>query len=603
MERAALRPRDEQRRWLQDYVAARGKPKCSSARPFLKDRTNHPNPPLEPVSKLQHADSNKKDVLGSKGKGDGEVGAKPKWRAGHASSTDPTAAPPTGGDHPSPGTACPPNEGLEDRLVCNRENDCAPTSTRILAHRQGSATKPRTGMGPKDRRNNHQVKEEPSEDRLRKTLLGSKNTSQNPSTKTLQSPWPRAATCSNPLLPKNPGANQAKPTTGRQAPEKPLCTFPVGVLERQSRTLHMRRSPTQPLASGGPQGSTNLNSLKPGGPVPWQRSLAKGEVDRRGMKVMPPRCAAASQGTVPHNQPCSTHGSKTQAAEGNCTRKERLKPELPTTRGIQARRVPKNPAADRRKQLEEWLASKGKTYKRPPMVLLQKKAVELPCRNVKEKEKQEKPEEHCLGKVNDVLTECLKLIEEGVETEEILEVMSHVPQAEKCAKFWVCKAKLLARSGPFDAERLYRAAVCAGAVPLHEVRRVVFNILKAEDQAPEGAKSHPGPEEPKTPRQPCLPGRSLTSLPPSIKLKVTSAPREKELLQGPEVKFLTPVRRSLRIERAGSRYLELLKDHDPVVSSLTEILDAEEETQFFFRRNKALPEVAELEGLSLYPSP
>lgn len=64
---------------------------------------------------------------------------------------------------------------------------------------------------------------------------------------------------------------------------------------------------------------------------------------------------------------------------------------------------------------------------------------------------------------------------------------------------------------------------------------------------------------------------------------------------------MTPVRRSLRVERAGSHYPEMLKDHDPVVSSLSEILDAEEETQFFFRKNKALPEVAELEGLSLYP--
>lgn len=45
----------------------------------------------------------------------------------------------------------------------------------------------------------------------------------------------------------------------------------------------------------------------------------------------------------------------------------------------------------------------------------------------------------------------------------------------------------------------------------------------------------------------------------------------------------------------------MLKDHDPVVSSLREILDAEEETCFFFRKNRALPEVTELEGLSSYP--
>lgn len=46
----------------------------------------------------------------------------------------------------------------------------------------------------------------------------------------------------------------------------------------------------------------------------------------------------------------------------------------------------------------------------------------------------------------------------------------------------------------------------------------------------------------------------------------------------------------------------MLKDHDPVVSSLSEILDAEEETCFIFRKNLlALPEVTELEGLSSYP--
>ncbi|NXT39683.1 CKP2L protein, partial [Pelecanoides urinatrix] len=265
-----------------------------------------------------------------------------------------------------------------------------------------------------------------------------------------------------------------------------------------------------------------------------------------------------------------------------------------------------------RKQLEEWLASKGKTYKRPPMTLLQKKPVMLSWRNVKEKEKQEKTEHLCLENINSILTECLKLVEEGVQAEDLSAVLSHVPQAEKFAKFWICKAKLLARSGPFDVTGLYKAAVCAGAVPLQELREVVLDILKAADQTSEGntcmwgpagglereKAEQPVPWEPTKPcpseRQhvvatPCLTGRSLTSLPVSIKLQVTSATRGKELLEGQELKFLTPVRRSLRIERAGSRFPEMLKDHDPVVSSLSEILDAEGDTQFFFRKNEALP--------------
>ncbi|NXS15546.1 CKP2L protein, partial [Mystacornis crossleyi] len=265
-----------------------------------------------------------------------------------------------------------------------------------------------------------------------------------------------------------------------------------------------------------------------------------------------------------------------------------------------------------RKQLEEWLASKGKKYKRPPMALLQKQAVKPSCRKVKAKEKRENPEQRYQAEINNVLTQCLKFIEEGVPAEELSAVLSHVPRAEKFAKFWICQAKLLARRGPFDVLQLYREAVSAGAEPVEELRETALNILKDAGQKLEGNLSvvglagawagekaeEPISWEPMTPcpgeRQPIastpgLMGRPLTSLPPSVKLQVTSASRAREFPEGPELKFLTPVRRSLRIERAGSLYPEMLKDHDPVVSSLREILDAEEETCFFFRKNMALP--------------
>ncbi|NXY64545.1 CKP2L protein, partial [Callaeas wilsoni] len=267
-----------------------------------------------------------------------------------------------------------------------------------------------------------------------------------------------------------------------------------------------------------------------------------------------------------------------------------------------------------RKQLEEWLASKGKKYKRPPMTLLQKQAVKPSCRKVKAKEKQENPEQRYQAKIHNILTECLKLIEEGVHAEELSAVLSLVPQAEKFAKFWICQAKLLARSGPFDVLQLYREAVSAGAEPVEELRETALNILKDAGQKLEGKLNivgltgawasrgslaeEPIPSKATTPcpgeRQPIawtrgLVGRLSTSLPFSVKLLVTSASRETEFLEGPKLKFLTPVRRSLRIERARSRYAEMLKDHDPVVLSLSEILDAEEETCFFFRKNTALP--------------
>ncbi|XP_042657528.1 cytoskeleton-associated protein 2-like [Tyto alba] len=695
MERAGAAVQGEQRRWLQEYLAAKEKLKCPTARPFLKDQTNHLNPPLEPVSKLDHVDRNKKDVLRNMAKGtqrDGKLGAKSTQHTGHTAQqkssntsqraavvhpeqqrkstklpmglvpsmsrstqtrgrlptsnsgrlkpemnkkpvqeTVTAAAPQTGSDHPPPGVLRSLNEGLQDKLVCNKATVRAQASAqpvlnrvfrsdgnnfgnkRVLAHRQSSATMTRMVMGSKDRINSCQAKEELIQDKFKKTLPGSRSTFQKPRIKTQPLQPPPLVTASTNLLHKKTEANQEKTNMARQPRGKPPGILPVGSLKDHSRSPQIKRSPIKPLASSRPQGATVLkSSLKPHSTMQWQRPVAKGEADRKDVKVASARHTAASRVTVPPNQPHSTHSSKTQATESNFTsRRDRLKPELSKASGVQARRVPKTPsAADRKKQLEEWLASKGKTYKRPPMILLQKPSVKVSWRNVKEKEKEEKPEQLCLEKIKSILTECLKFVEEGVQAEELSEMLSHVPQAEKFAKFWICKAKLLARSGPFDVIGLYKAAVCAGAVPLQELREVVLDILKAADQTSEGEKAaQPIPLEPTTPysseRQhmvatPCLTGRSLTSLPASIKLQVTSAYRGKELLEHPEIKFLTPVRRSLRIERAGSCYPEMLKDHDPVVSSLSEALDAEDQAQFFFRKNKALPEVAELEGLSVY---
>ncbi|XP_053905609.1 cytoskeleton-associated protein 2-like isoform X2 [Cuculus canorus] len=654
MERAGAS--DERRKQLQDYLAAKEKLKHLNTKPFLKDQTNHLNPALEPISELGNADGIKKDVRNTvKGtQRGGKLTAKSTQHrepskpihAGHTPQHDRSnmsqravvrpeqprktaklpvglvpsmshstqlrgrpstsvsghldpeknkkpvlkvvtaAAPQTGSDNSALGTSCSLNEGLQDRLVCNKENVRAQTSThpvlnrvfqsdknsfgsrKVSAHRQSSAITSRTIMGLKDGIGSRQAKEQPIQDKFRKTLPGSQSVSQKPSVKT----------------------------------------------QHSSRPLQMKSSSTKPPPSIQHQRTTNpKSSLKPDSAVQWQRPIVSGKADRKDTKVVPLGCTAASQATAPQNQPRSTYGFKTQTTGSDFRNtRDRLKPELLKASGVQARRVPKTPtAADRKKQLEEWLASKGKAYKRPPMVLLQKTAVKPPCRNAKEKEKQEKPEELFLEKIDNLLTECLKLVEEGAQAEELSALLSHVPLAEKFAKFWICKAKLLARNGPFDVTGLYKAAVCAGAVPLQELREVVLDILKAGDQTSEGEKAEePIPQKPATPcpsegqheaATPRQTGTSLTSLPVSIKLKVTSASRGKELLEGRELKFLTPVRRSLRIEQVGSHYPEMLKDHDPVVSSLSEILDAEEETQFFFRKNKALPEVEELEGLSSYP--
>ncbi|XP_078121365.1 cytoskeleton-associated protein 2 isoform X2 [Sander vitreus] len=58
-----------------------------------------------------------------------------------------------------------------------------------------------------------------------------------------------------------------------------------------------------------------------------------------------------------------------------------------------------------------------------------------------------------------------------------------------------------------------------------------------------------------------------------------------------DVKFLTPVRRSCRIERTASRLPAMLADHDPCVSSLAELVqldDANAANAYIYRKNHAL---------------
>eukprot|EP00066_Takifugu_rubripes_P026471 XP_011615737.1 PREDICTED: cytoskeleton-associated protein 2-like isoform X1 [Takifugu rubripes] len=61
-----------------------------------------------------------------------------------------------------------------------------------------------------------------------------------------------------------------------------------------------------------------------------------------------------------------------------------------------------------------------------------------------------------------------------------------------------------------------------------------------------------------------------------------------------DLKFLTPVRRSCRIERKSWRLPAMLQDHDPCVSSLVELLKLDDSPNaFIYRRNPALEDPAD----------
>lgn len=67
----------------------------------------------------------------------------------------------------------------------------------------------------------------------------------------------------------------------------------------------------------------------------------------------------------------------------------------------------------------------------------------------------------------------------------------------------------------------------------------------------------------------------------------TSASRRKSNIK--DLKFLTPVRRSSRIQRKSSRLPSMLVDHDPCVSSLAELVKLDDDPNaYIYRRNPAL---------------
>uniref|UniRef100_A0A8B9BW41 Uncharacterized protein n=1 Tax=Anser brachyrhynchus TaxID=132585 RepID=A0A8B9BW41_9AVES len=69
---AAEAEQDEHRRKLQEYLAATGKVKHPSTKPYLNDRINRLDPLLKPVSKQEHADRNKRGCSPGRGEGRSE---------------------------------------------------------------------------------------------------------------------------------------------------------------------------------------------------------------------------------------------------------------------------------------------------------------------------------------------------------------------------------------------------------------------------------------------------------------------------------------------------------------------------------------------------
>ncbi|XP_072259782.1 cytoskeleton-associated protein 2 [Pyxicephalus adspersus] len=260
-------------------------------------------------------------------------------------------------------------------------------------------------------------------------------------------------------------------------------------------------------------------------------------------------------------------------------------------------------------------------------------------------------------KVNQIFAECQKLIDEGIPKEEILSILEkqieNIPEAKKLSRYWECLARIEQREGqPYKVIEVCEAAVVAGAQPLEELRTILANTLEQlktehvpeENQKKECEEDAQTEEEAQTeevkpevkcepedsavkakikrgrrramkyePKSPSTPeknsksqstpenGEDTSSV---IKFNITTTPhlekmRKLQMMEGDSsikgYKFLTPVRRSSRLERKSHIFPDMLKDHDPCISGIAQ-LEELEDTQscpnaYIFRKNEALKEI------------
>uniref|UniRef100_A0A4W6FJG4 Cytoskeleton associated protein 2-like n=1 Tax=Lates calcarifer TaxID=8187 RepID=A0A4W6FJG4_LATCA len=257
---------------------------------------------------------------------------------------------------------------------------------------------------------------------------------------------------------------------------------------------------------------------------------------------------------------------------------------------------------ERMRKLQEWREAKGISYKRPPMPVKPQVRRTVAVPQPFWTTMTEEDEAHSLiCAVDRSLADCIKLLGEGCPQDQVREVLSRLPAvSQKFAKYWICQARLMEKEGNLDVLPMFEEAVRVVLEPVDELRAVVFEILKKKDEIQESEAKETkkdqspavesSPESSNNPMMTPKPVRALicgekgdSSV---VKYKITATPggppsqqRDPARVNGQEVRFFTPVRRSVRIERASLRYPASLQDHDLCVASYNDLISEEDKEE------------------------
>ncbi|KAM6944066.1 cytoskeleton-associated protein 2-like isoform 1-T1 [Lycodopsis pacificus] len=255
---------------------------------------------------------------------------------------------------------------------------------------------------------------------------------------------------------------------------------------------------------------------------------------------------------------------------------------------------------ERMRKLQEWREAKGISYKRPPMPVQPQVRHTVAVLQPFWGAMNEEDEAHSLiCAVDQSLAECIKLLGEGCPPDRVREVLYRLPAvSKKFAKYWICQARLMEREGRLDVLPMFEEAVGVVLEPVDELRSVVFEILKKKDEIRASAESEREEDQiaacevtAESVTNPMMTPKPVGALicgerghSSVVKYKITATPgghpgqqTAVRRVNGQEVRFFTPVRRSVRIERSSLRYPAALRDHDLCVASYSDLISKEED--------------------------
>uniref|UniRef100_A0A3B3UPL5 Cytoskeleton-associated protein 2-like n=1 Tax=Poecilia latipinna TaxID=48699 RepID=A0A3B3UPL5_9TELE len=246
---------------------------------------------------------------------------------------------------------------------------------------------------------------------------------------------------------------------------------------------------------------------------------------------------------------------------------------------------------ERMRKLQEWRESKGISYKRPPMPVKAPatRTVSVPQPFWASMEKMEENLTYSLASMSGPCGQ-------GCPADRVEDVLSRLPVvAQKFAKYWICRARLMEQEGNLDVLPMFEEAVRVVLEPVDELRTVVFDILKKKDEIQGNGVSMDTTaglvayikrimcektSHPDSSQQHEKITEKIYNISKLYHLGLSIQQKEPVRVKGQEVRFFTPVRRSVRIERSCFRYPPSLQDHDVCVNSNTPM--------YIYRQNEAL---------------